>query len=282
MTLNPAPDLSNISIVVLSYNRKDALRRNLPVLSALVEQNGCELIVVDNASTDGSPEMIAEALAGHRNMQFIVNDANLGVSDGRNAGWRLASREFIAAIDDDIEISAYALAKMLETARQEPDIGLISPDIVDSTTGRTINEHCREVAGTAPFFYEACFLLPRSVLAKVGYLDSNLAVAGEGMDYSLRLRKAGFRIIRISSAQVVHVDRIRTDQTTADRRRKWLWSFCYVYWKNMKAIPATWYSIRVFLAHVRTGGQLFGLSFVVSLPGSAISGSFAGRVARIS
>ncbi len=274
------PELSSVSIVLLSFNRKNTLEKSLPSLIALSEQTRCELIVVDNASTDGSKQMIGDLLSDVRSAHFIASDTNLGVSQGRNAGWRLATRKYILSIDDDITFSSQDVAAMLALAEGAENIGIVSPDIIDSVTGRTINSLAREGEQTAFSFYEACFMIPRSVVDRVGCLDARLNTGGEGLDYSLRLRKAGYLIRRSASARVIHTDRIRSSDEAPDRRRKWLWSFCYVYWKNMNALPASMKSARICLAHLRTGLPLFGLSFAAGLPPIAFAGARAGRSAR--
>lgn len=73
---SPSPDLSDVSIVVLSHNRKDVVARNVAALVTMAEKTGYQLIVVDNASTDGSPEVIRNILGSRPGTHFIANDAN--------------------------------------------------------------------------------------------------------------------------------------------------------------------------------------------------------------
>lgn len=259
------------------------LDKNLPLLITLVKETGSELIVVDNHSQDGTKDTLFNILCEQKNddnIRIILNDTNLGVSEGRNAGWRAASREFILSIDDDIEFSTQDIVDMMAAALSGPHVGLVSPDIIDSLSGRTLNQHCQELNGSASFFYEACFLIPHKVLEHVGYLDSNLLVAGEGLDFSFRLRKAGYHIKRLSSTRVLHIDRIRTGSTSMDRRRQWLWSFCYVYWKNLGTLMAIGHSLRILLAHIKVGLKQLNLSFIISLPSYALSGAYAGRAMK--
>ncbi len=123
--------------------------------------------------------------------------------------------------------------------------------------------------------------LRSSVLSGVGFFDPILAIAGEGLDYSIRLNKAGYSIRRAPDVVVEHVDRIRPEIDLAGRRKKWLWSFCYLYFKNFGVLRATILSLRVFIAHIRTGWPLYGFSFVVSLPSEAISGARFGLRNRV-
>ena len=273
-------DLSQVTVVVLSYNRKDQLPKTVSHLLEIVRRTGCELMIVDNASSDGALDAVRPLLLDQPCVRLLANDKNMGVSEGRNIGWRAASRDFILSIDDDILLSEYDILEMLNIARQNDDAGIVSPDIVDSRTGRVLNGSLKEENGSASLFYEGCFFISRAALSDVGYLDPVLHIAGEGMDYSLRLRAAGYVIKRSHDTKVVHIDRVRSVEETSDRRKKWLWSFSYVYWKNLDTKTALVRSIKTFLAHTRSGVFLFGLRFVVSLPRVFYMGARAGSAAK--
>ncbi|MFC3209191.1 glycosyltransferase family 2 protein [Aquamicrobium soli] len=274
-------NLPDVTVVVLSYNRKDQLQKTVAHLLGITERTGCELIIVDNASTDGCMDEVRPMVQGRINVRLIENDRNAGVSEGRNIGWRAASRNFILSMDDDILISEYDILEMLDLAQRNRDAGIVSPDIVDTRTGRTLNGGSIEVNGCASFFYEGCFLISRAAISDIGYLDAILEVAGEGMDYSLRLRAAGYKIRRSHAVKVGHVDRARSNEESIDRRKRWLWSFSYLYWKNLRPPMALLRTCRNLLSHAKTGLALFGPSFVLSLPMIAYRGAVAGYTARL-
>ena len=73
-------------MVVLSHNRIDELRRNLPYLCDHAAEFGYELIIVDNASTDASVELLKMLMRQHQNVRVIFNEVNSGVAQGRNTG----------------------------------------------------------------------------------------------------------------------------------------------------------------------------------------------------
>lgn len=104
-----APAAVKLSVVILSYNRQDALARTLSALRADPACAWAELIVVDNASTDGSPDFVRERFAGVR---VIALDKNEGV-EGFNHGARAARGEYLLILDDDAVPDEGALARAI-------------------------------------------------------------------------------------------------------------------------------------------------------------------------
>ena len=93
-----------ISIIILSHNRLDDLRANLPaLLSGLGTE--MELVVVDNASTDGSCEFLDEFREVYPTVKLVLHDSNTGVAIGRNSGFRVATGEYVVSLDDDAVMS---------------------------------------------------------------------------------------------------------------------------------------------------------------------------------
>lgn len=274
----PTP-LSLCSIVVLAHNREEQIRATLDNLKAETSNSGIEVIVVDNGSTDQTGLIIEEVLQGWFEAKVIRCECNVGVSEGRNIGWRIASGEFIVSIDDDILISRAMIEEFIDTALKIPGFGILSPTIFDSKTNLALNGQLRNET-EASRFYEACFLIRKSILAQVGYMDKLLSRAGEGLDFSLRLRRANFPIIRASKVAVYHVDRLRNGGDNEMRRLAWMWSFARVYWKNYSPPLALLLTFRNYLAHLRTGLFEFGVGHGVLLTKELLSGSISGFHSR--
>lgn len=270
------PDLSDISIVVLSFNRKDTLEGNLTELTRLVEETGCELIVVDNASTDGSVEMIGEVLAGRRSAHFIANEANLGVATGRNVGWREASRNFILNLDDDIGIAADDVLQMAEILRRSRDIGVVGPRIVDRNSGDLqygYGNHLLNIAN----FQGACHMIRRDVAAQLGFNDELCSFGAEEIDLSIRVRAAGFNVVFTPEATALHDHKTRTGQEARNRRERWVYNFTRVFYKHFPLAVAVPFSLRCFASHLVSGIRAFGPSFGLKLTRAAFCGCRDGR-----
>jgi GT2 family glycosyltransferase len=238
-----------------------------------------KIVVLNNGSTDSTADFLDSIKEPWPQLTVVHSKENLGCARGRETAWNNTKSEFVLSLDDDIIISRNGLLEMLRLLEAENGGGLVSPLIVDSASRRVLNP----VIGNpfrAKFFYEGCFLFRSKLVDVVGYLDPMLAVAGEGLDYSIRIRRSGFNILRSPGVLVEHVDRVRDSLQLQSRRKKWLWCFCYLYWKNYFLPLALLLSIKDFLAHFRSGTIAFGWRFGLSLFRPAISGARQGRYAK--
>lgn len=274
-----APDLPDVSIVVLSYNRRDAIDRNIAALVAMVEQTGCELIVVDNASTDGSTELIRDLLGEHPGTRLVVNQANLGVAAGRNVGWRMATRDFILNLDDDIGVSAADVAHMARTLRETAAIGIVSPVIVDFYSGAVQYSYGTQKLDIANY-QGACHMIRRDLAEAVGLNDERCSFGGEELDLSIRIRARGKGVIFTPDAKVLHDHKVRTGQEAKSRRQRWVYNFTRVFYKHFPLGAAVPFSLRYLVSHLVSGTRAFGPLFGLALIGEAWRGCRDGRQAH--
>lgn len=264
-----------LSICILSHNRASQI---IHTLKNIENQRpiGSELLILDNGSIDGS-ERIIEDFVKSKKIHFFRSQVNLGVSGGRSYLLQRATGKHILMLDDDIILSGESIKQMLVRSIHLCDSALISPSIKDSVSGRILNSSARKnIQG----FYEACFLIPKCIIDKVGYFDEKLSVAGEGLDYFIRLQKSGFFVERAPEVEVFHFDRGRSIMESEQRRKQWLFSFTYVYWKHYSVIPAIAKSMRILLSHIRAGFPIFGIGFTIRLVPDVIRGALAGMNAN--
>lgn len=119
-----APDIANkltLSIIVLSHNRRDTLRSTLARLRSLPELTQAEIIVVDNASSDGSAAMVRE-LCG---VQLVALETNVGV-DALNTGVTAATGDVVLVLDDDAWPESRAVAGAMEILSRRPDLAAVT------------------------------------------------------------------------------------------------------------------------------------------------------------
>src|ERR1700680_4486287 len=90
-----------ISIVIVTWNGKRYVEECLDSLRAYINDSTAEVIVVDNASTDGAPELVRDSYTG---VTLIRNDKNLGFAKANNIGIRSASGEYICLINSDVRV----------------------------------------------------------------------------------------------------------------------------------------------------------------------------------
>lgn len=211
--------------MVLNWNGGDD---TLACLASLRREGITEVIVVDNASTDGSDDRV---VAEYPEAVLIRNDENLGFSGGNNVGIREAlqrGHERVFLLNNDAELQPGSLACLERALDEDPDLGAVCPLIVFADrpdvawyAGATFDP-TRARSGrmlgyrepTGPWVQRmprrsergvgAAMLVRREVFERAGMLDEELFFLFEDVDWSLRMRKSGFGIGFVPEAVVGH------------------------------------------------------------------------------
>ncbi|MFQ5417648.1 MAG: glycosyltransferase family 2 protein [Myxococcota bacterium] len=199
-----------LSVVVLSHNRAELLRRTL--VSVFAQDPGArEVIVVDNGSRDGSPEMVAREFPAAVLLRF---DENLGIR-ARNEGFRKAQGELILSLDDDIELmNPECLRDVSARFQGDPQLGALSLKICDPGTGneyssshwwhplpRETHQH-HEFA--TDHLSEAAVMFRAAALRSAGYYYEALFWGGEEWDLALGMIDSGY-LLRYFPEPVLHL-----------------------------------------------------------------------------
>ena len=261
----------SISVVVLSYNRADDLRANLESLLGATVPQLLEVIVVDNASTDGSPEMLASLARRDERLTVIANERNLGVAAGRNAGYSAARGEYVVTLDDDSSIPAGDLARVPEWFSSHPEAGILAFRVVHARTRRPENDHgieCRPVAN----FHGAGHAFRAEVFERVGLLDEICSFGGEEIDMSIRAFDAGYPTVYEPGMMVEHNSLVREGGDSRRRRSLWLYNYVRVLYKHFPPHLARRFSRRIIASLVVSGVARHGLPFAPVLLESATRG----------
>lgn len=274
--LSHSSDLHDLSVVVLSYNRIDELRKNLPKLCKSSIANGFELIVVDNSSGDGSREFLEGLAIEYSCLKLICNDSNLGVAGGRNAGWRNATRDFILNIDDDTWVEEHDLFNLLDVAKSNSKVGVISPRIIHAISNESQCDHGADRCQISNF-HGACHIVKKQAYLEVGEIDSGCSFGGEELDYSIRMRNAGFDVIYYPDVTVKHNSFVRKGADGAWRRRQWIYNFTRVFFKHFPFLRASVLALRYMASHMLSGLKSEGLVFCISLISPFVRGVIHGR-----
>lgn len=202
--------MTKVAAVVLSWNGRED---TLACLRSL-EGEDAEVIVVDNASTDGSADAVTGA-------EVIRNDRNLGYAGGMNVGIRRALEEGAHAVlllNNDVEVEPGAIDAMVAAAQ---GAGAVSPLIVfaddpdrvwyagarfdprDGYHGRQLTDSIRTVRETDRIC-GAAVLITREALERVGLFDEELFAYAEDVDWSLRARELGLPLLVTPEGRVRH------------------------------------------------------------------------------
>ncbi len=211
-----------VSVVVLTYNNLDYTRACLYSLEKQTRYPDWELIIVDNASTDGTPEFLADYEKENSHVHLVLNKENLGFAAGNNVGMRQATGEYIILLNNDTYVTKGWMRDLVRHFQQDPDLGVVGP--VTNNIGNEARvdiqyadmeemaqaareytcRHARQrlYVDTVAFF---CATISRDVIDAIGFLDEDF---GRGFfeddDYCLRARKAGFKVAIADDVFVHH------------------------------------------------------------------------------
>jgi rhamnopyranosyl-N-acetylglucosaminyl-diphospho-decaprenol beta-1,3/1,4-galactofuranosyltransferase len=243
--------------LIVTFNRRELLVRAIDAVLGQTEPVS-ELYVVDNASTDGTPELLRErGYLDHPVVRYVRLEENSGSSGGFAAGIATARRaeaDWLWMMDDDAEPEPGALAALLASpAAREPDSAALCPAVVRLDGSVDLGHRGRfrrkmralpaeaYVAGTAPelgYFTFVGPLLPMRVARAADPPMAEFFIWGDDIEYSFRIREHG-RIRLVPESRIVHHD---VGQAYSNRRsRFWnrLTGWSYVptrledFWRNL-------------------------------------------------
>ena len=220
----------SLSICIVSWNTRDLLETCLRSLYADPDSAGWQVLVVDNASSDGSADMVADRFP---QAELIRSPQNLGFSRGNNLALERATGRCLLLLNSDTAVDAGALGLLVDYLDSDPDSGAVGPRLVypdgslQLSCGRTPGLHTEIVHKLLlhrifPFFRlgrwhhgerrcvgwvtGACLMVRREAAAETGFLDSNIFMCFEDLDWCMRLRKKGWSVVYLPSSRVVHHD----------------------------------------------------------------------------
>ena len=226
----------DLSIIVVSYSTRQLLDDCLRSLyAAEAPPGGMEIIVVDNASADGSPEMVRQRYPQAR---LIVSDENRGYSAANNLGSAAATGDTLLFLNSDTVVAADALVRPLRYLQDHPAAGALTVRLVYPTGERDPDNHrgfptpwnafCHftllsRLFPNSPRFngyfrsYEdfaavhpvpviagSYMMMPRALDRQLGGWDETYFFYGEDIDYCYRIHEAGYQIIYYPLVEVVH------------------------------------------------------------------------------
>ncbi len=210
-----------IAIVTLTFNQlEQATRPYIESLYAHTPKEDFQLIVVDNASSDGTVQYLRELEQQHGNVTLILNKENLGYSKGNNQGLALVDKStpFIGLFNNDILFTPNWLPNVLKEFERDPRIGLASARInhINKRKAKLTKDNYLERYGRLLSRYKesftcnvwaffCCVVIRRETFEKVGYLDERFTPAFfEDDDYCFRSLYAGYRNGYVNTAFIFH------------------------------------------------------------------------------
>ncbi|MGQ9550280.1 MAG: glycosyltransferase family 2 protein, partial [Roseiflexus sp.] len=216
--------MPRVLIIILCYN---GIADTLACLKSLqcVEYPSFDILVLDNASSDGTPETVR---AQFPHVTVIENGANLGFAAGNNIGLQYALRhgyDYALLLNNDTEVAPDFLTRLIDVAVSDPTIGAVGPTItyyerpdliwsaggmIDWRYGITrmraneVDSRQHHESVDVDFVTGCALLVKRAVLERAGLLDERFFMYFEETEWCVRIRRAGFRIVHVPQSRVLH------------------------------------------------------------------------------
>lgn len=242
--------MTDLSIIIVNYNVKEYLKNLLHSIKKASQNLSTEIFVVDNASDDGSVEMIREKFP---EVKLIANEKNLGFGKANNLALKEAKGKYILLINPDTLVAEDTFSKLIEFFESHPDAGMVGCKILNPDG--TLQLACRrsfpgpwtsftKVTGLSTLFpksklfarynltyldenqtYEvdaisgSFMMMRKEVYDKVGGFDEQFFMYGEDLDLCYRIQKAGYKIYYVHSTQIIHYKGESTKRSSLDETK---------------------------------------------------------------
>ncbi len=226
-----------LSVIIVNWNTKKLLWDCLASICKFTQNVEFEVIVVDNNSNDGSRKMVKSRFP---KVKLISNNDNLGFAKANNIGIKSATGKYILLLNSDTYLIENSLQKLVELAEKQENLGVLAPQLLNSD--KSIQQSVgffpdlpqvffwMTFIDDLPFgqilkpyhvdhdvFYKseqeiewatgAAMFVPKNVIQKAGFLDEQIFMYGEDIEWCYRIKKAGFQIIYTPITKIVHIGR---------------------------------------------------------------------------
>ena len=223
-----------VSVIIVTWNGKKYALECLESLMAQRRAISVEIIVVDNGSSDGTPEEIRDRFP---EITLIENQANFGFAKANNIGMALSQGKYVCLVNSDVVIPSMCLEKMVKFMDSHPEIGVLGPKMLspDGRTGASVmrlptvwNTLCCALGLNIFFSRSVLFggfsmnaypydtvenvevltgwfwMIPCAALETVGGLDEQFFMYGEDIDWCHRFRDAGWQVVFYPEVGALH------------------------------------------------------------------------------
>jgi N-acetylglucosaminyl-diphospho-decaprenol L-rhamnosyltransferase len=223
----------SLAIIIVSYNVRAELDTCLGSFVGHTAPFRTHTVVVDNASTDGTPQMVRER---YPSVEVLEAGDNLGFARGNNLGIRHTSSEFVLLLNPDTIVPPGCIQALVRGLATHPDAAIAGPRLKDELgfpelslgwsigpfaelrqkiVGTLYNRRLRAVvrtvdawsrtAGEREWVSGAALLVRRADLEQVGLLDERFFMYTEDVDLCLALRRRGRKVLYVPQAEIVHL-----------------------------------------------------------------------------
>jgi GT2 family glycosyltransferase len=283
-------------IVIVSWNTAQLLRQCLLTLKTELVRSGfsdsnCAVFVIDNDSSDGSAELVANEFPWAK---LTANQRNVGFAAANNQALNMVSAEYILLLNPDTEVKAGALSTLIQFLDNHPKAAVVAPQLLNSDG--SVQRSCRAFPSFSGMLFEllglsrlmpsvkkfreykmldwehdderqvdqpegACLLIRSTVFDQVGRLDEGYFMLFEEVDWCYSVKQAGWEIWFTPTAQVLHhygqsIKQVKVKMILSSHRG--LYRFWYKHYRNGRwYLDAFAYAGLMSLAYLRIAAHLF-------------------------
>ncbi|MFH1201774.1 MAG: glycosyltransferase family 2 protein [Candidatus Omnitrophota bacterium] len=222
--------MMDLSIIIVNYNAKDVLSQCLNSIYDNTKDVDFQITVIDNASGDGSPQIIRQRFP---RVKLIQNNVNSGLTQAQNQGLKLAQGKYLLLLNNDTYLQPQAINKLIEFMDQNPDGGIAGPRIYTNANiqisfawmpknphlflpyilfkklflNYELRRHNYNLNNNLEVDYVsgACLMIRKTIMENIGYMDEGYFVYNEDDDLCLRVRQKGYKIYYLPEAKVIHL-----------------------------------------------------------------------------
>lgn len=235
-----------LSIIIVSWNVRDLLRQCLTSIDNERGELNLEVIVVDSASVDGTPDMVT---ADFPWVVLLAQGQNVGFPRGNNIGLKHARGRLLFLLNPDTIVKGDALMQMVDYMQNNADVGVLGPRL--RYPDGAIQSSKRRFPTVVTGFFESTWLEPwapkavieryqaqdladdrvadvdwvmgaalmvrRAVVEQVGPMDEEYFMYSEELDWCRRIKDAGWRVVYYPRAEIVHYEGKSSEQAVTER-----------------------------------------------------------------
>ncbi len=268
--------MPELSVVIVNRNGGERLAECLASVEKERAGGDWEVLVVDNASDDGSPDLAAKRFPA---VKLVRNRENLGFAKANNRGLGLSRGEFVLFLNPDTVIFPGALDRLSDALCQDIGLGAVGPALLGGQNAFQVS-----FGGKVNFFREliqksvlnawwrrrlpgykskrsaawvsgACLMTSREVLEKTGGFDEKFFLYFEDIDLCYRIREQGFQVVFLPEARVFHAGGVSTSEAPYFSRLEYRKSQLYFYEKHNSRLSQG--LLRIYLRLSARLGNIF-------------------------
>jgi GT2 family glycosyltransferase len=241
-----------LSIIIVNWNTKNILKQAINSVISETKEIDCELIVVDNNSSDGSSQMIKKDFPS---ILLIENKINKGFAGGNNDGLKITKGDYLMLLNSDTIVQENAIEKMVKFLDENNEVVMLGPKLLNKYGN--FQESCRRnlpdiknsflyifsinknkykthkdenVSGYTEAISGAVMMFRRSVYEKIGGLDERYFMYAEDLDYCKQVFNLGWKTYYLSEAKIIHLG----GESSKQKSSKNLFYFYKTMWQYYK------------------------------------------------